>query len=213
MPENDLLDQLNGDDAPMPPLAPGEVAPAAAASRDAALTVSQPPKTAVEAANAKHATKSGGEGFLVVVTGTYYALVDASGAKRGKIEKPYSEEFTLPSLDAALSTIKNKLLDNRLRKKYPDFVGVRTHRIKDARPKDPRAPGSNNLQYMDRPALEAYVKQAKVPVDVAAYPETADLRDAVIDYTLTPKGFAEREAVRQKSRAEDLELKRLNPDT
>jgi len=162
-----------------------------------------------KAADAVHATKAGGKGWRVVVKGEYLAL--AAGG-RGKVKRDYEAEFVLPNLDAALSIIKNKLLDSALRKKYPDFVAARTNKIVDARPLSPETPASRNLQYMNRAQLEAHVQEIRAPISIQDYPDVTDLRDAVIDYTQTPKGFAEREALRQKDRAEDRELRALNPE-
>jgi len=202
-----LLAELNGD---LPPLAPGETAPVPAPSRDEQLTVARAPiPSQTKAADAVHATKAGGKGWRVVVKGEYLALaVDG----RGKVKRDYEAEFVLPNLDAALSIIKNKLLDSALRKKYPDFVAARTNKIVDARPLSPETPASRNLQYMNRAQLEAHVQEIRAPISIQDYPDVTDLRDAVIDYTQTPKGFAEREALRQKDRAEDRELRALNPE-
>ena len=202
-----LLAELNGD---LPPLAPGEIAPVPAPSRDEQLTVARAPiPSQTKAADAVHATKAGGKGWRVVVKGEYLAL--AAGG-RGKVKRDYEAEFVLPNLDAALSIIKNKLLDSALRKKYPDFVAARTNKIVDARPLSPETPASRNLQYMNRAQLEAHVQEIRAPISIQDYPDVTDLRDAVIDYTQTPKGFAEREALRQKDRAEDRELRALNPE-
>ena len=202
-----LLDELNG---AMPPMAPGDAEPVPAPSREAELTVpSPPPPTAVRAADALHATSSGGKGWVVKVVGEYLAMA-ADGQK--KVKRDYEAEFRLPHLDAALSVIKNKLLEPTLRKKYADFVGVRTHKIASATPMSPETPASNNLQYMSREQLSSHILAIRAPIDASAYPEVTDLRDAVIDFTQTPKGFPEREAKRQKDRAEDRELRALNPD-
>jgi len=201
----DLLAELNGD---LPPLAPGEIAPAAPNSRDSQLEVGPAPApTPAQAANAAHATKNGGRGFKVIVEGEYYA---ANPDGRGKLKKPYTLEVGLPNLDSALSVIKNKLLKALLLKKYPDFVADRTCAIVSATPMDASTPKSNNLAYMDREQLEAHVRVAKVPIDPREYPKVTDLREAIIDFTQTPDGFLAREAVRQADRKENAELAALN---
>lgn len=204
-PDADLLAELNG---ALPPLAPGETAPVQGASREEELTVGAPATpSASQAADAVHATRSGGRGYRVVVVGEYRA---ESANGKGKMSKPYSIEVLLPNLDRALSVIKNKLLKPALTKKYPDFAGVRTNRIESATPLSPETPASRNLAYMDRAGLVAHILEVRAPINAAEYPDVTNLRDAIIDFTQTPKGFAEREAVRQKDRLEDAELAALN---
>lgn len=205
--ENDeLLKELNGE---LPPLAPGESVPDPVDSRDVLLTVHKKSvPSAVQKANAVHATKVGGKGYKVLVRGEYYAN---DPDRRGKIKKEYEAEFALPNLDKALSTIKGKLLDKFLKTRHPDFVASRTAFIVDARPLSPETPASNNIQYMPREQLEAHIAEIRAPINAQEYPDVTHLREAIIDYTLTPKGFAKREAVRQKDRAEDRELQALNP--
>lgn len=202
-----LLDQLNGG---LPPLAPGESAPVPPASRDSELTVGAPPvPSPVQAADAAHSTKAGGKGWHVKVKGEY--LAPAPDGRR-KIKKPYEAEFGLPNLDAALSVIRKNLLEPKLRRAFPDFAAVYTAKIVETRPISPETPLSNNLAYMNRAQLEAHVKSIRAPVDLAAYPDVTDLRDAVIDYTQTPSGFEAREKARQSERVAKAELRALNPD-
>ena len=202
-----LLDQLNGD---LPPLAPGEAAPVPPASRDSELTVgAAPAPSPVQAADAAHSTRAGGKGWLVKVKGEF--LAPAPDGRR-KVKKPYEAEFGLPNLDAALSNIRKNLLEPKLRKMFPDFAAVYTAKIVGTRPLSPETPLSNNLAYMNREQLEAHVKSIRAPIDLAAYPDVTDLRDAVIDYTQTPSGFEAREKARQSDRAAKSELAALNPD-
>jgi hypothetical protein len=205
--KDDLLAQLNGD---LPPLAPGETAPIPAPSRESELTVAGPsPLSPAQRADASHSTKAGGKGWKVVVSGEYFA---ESPTGRGKIAKPYEHSFNLPNLDAALSVIKNKLLDSALRKKHSDFIAVRTNKISEAVPLSPETPLSNNLAYMNRAQLEAHIAHVRAPIVSATYAVLADLRDAIIDYTQTPDGFEKREKERQSKRHVDAELAELNPE-
>ena len=205
--EDALLDQLNGE---MPPLV--DAAPAPAEDRTTSLTVGRAvAPTPVQAAEAAHSTKAGGKGWKVSVIGEYFA---ASPTGKGKISKTYAVDFVLPHLydGAALSVIKNKMLDDKLRKKHSDFMVVRTYRIDAAVPMSPETPLSNNIQFMNRDQLRAHIAHIRAPIDPATYAEDADLRDALIDYVQTPDGFAKREAERIKKRAVDAELAALNPD-
>lgn len=206
--EDDLLAQLNG--GGMPPFV--DSAPAPAPSRAEELRVKTPQASSpVEKADAAHATKAGGKGWRIVVKGEYLTQ-DPAG--RGKIKKPYEVSFNLPHLydGAALSVIKNKLLDPALRKKYPDFVVVRTNKIATATPLSVETPLSNDIQFMNRAQLVAHVGHIRAPINCADYKDDADLRDALIDYVQTPDGFEKREAERLKARSIDAELAALNTD-
>lgn len=204
---DDLLAQLNGE---LPPLL--DPAPDAAPSRASELEVKAPaPLSPAAKADAAHATKAGGKGWKVVVKGEYFA---ENPAGRGKIAKPYSAEFMLPHLydGAALSVIKNKLLEPKLRKMHSDFIAVRTNKIASATPLSPETPLSNNIQFMNREQLVAHVGHIRAPIVCSAYRDDADLRDALIDFIQTPDGFEKREAERLKAKSIDAELAALNTD-
>jgi hypothetical protein len=66
--------------------------------------------------------------YEITIAGEYYANVDGR-----KTFYPYEEVFKLPTMDCALSVIKNKLLDDRLRKTAKHYVGFRTHRLKSVK--------------------------------------------------------------------------------
>lgn len=233
--DDDILGALNGsksDAGGMPPYAPGEIAPDAAPSRDAQLTINAaPPPTALKAADAQHSVAVGGHGYRVRVKGEYYA---SNPNGRGKIKKPYELSFNVPKLDGCQSVIKNKLLLMALRKKYPDAVRHRTFSVVDQKPLSPSSPKSNSLAYMDRGQLEGAILSLGAPIDVSGYPAsdegTLELRESIIDFVqnpdsqerddkgqlLSPPGapgtFIARENERQRKRAEDRELAELNPE-
>lgn len=64
--------------------------------------------------------------FTFTTEGIYYGAHGQTGLP---VTKPYIAKFVLPSQEAALSTIVKHLLKPYLRKNYPDFASVRTHRI------------------------------------------------------------------------------------
>jgi hypothetical protein len=162
----------------------------------------------VKVLDAIHATKAGGKGFAVTVRGDYYA---ASAENQGKkVKRPYEVTINLPSLDSALSVIKNKILDKTILRKHKDSLGARTHEIVSAVPLSHETQESNNLQFMNRDRLERYVLDHSVPLDASQYEDVVVLRNAVVDFTLNPKGFEEREAVKQADRKLEAELNALN---
>lgn len=166
--------------------------------------------TPVQKMDAQHSTAAGGKGYRVTVKGEYYC--PAAEDPRRKLTKDYEIQFNLPHLNGALSTIKNKLLEKALRQKYKDYLGFRTYEITEARPLSPETPESSNLQFMPRPGLEAFVRDNRVPLNPVDYAETQDLRAAVTDFVLNPRGFEEREKRKQADRAEMAELAKLNPE-
>lgn len=184
--------------------------------RDPLDVTPPPPGPAIKRADAVHATRAGGKGYRVVVSGEYF--VRASEGK-GRITKRYSLAFNVPSLEAILSKLLKKpadgsdgVLTRALKKHYPGAIGPRTHEIVEAKPLSPDTAPTNSLQFMDRARLERYIAENGVPINPADYSEVTTLRDAVIDQKLNPKGFEEREARRQAERAEQRELLDMNPD-
>lgn len=162
----------------------------------------------VKSMDAKHSTKVGGKGFAVTVRGEYYAPADVAGKK---VKRPYSVTVNLPHLTGALSLIKNHLLLPAIKAKHPEALGFHTHEIEKAVPLSPETSESSNIQYMSMDRLRRYVEDHNVPVEVADYSDVVDLRSAVVDYTLNPKGFEEREKLRQAERKQKAELAALNP--
>lgn len=207
---DDLMKELNGEsDAPPEGKWVGE-APTPAPTRDEELTVgaAKAPPSITRQMDAQFATNQGGHGYKVNLKGEYLA---ESSTGKGKIRKEFEISVNLPKLDAALSIIKNRLLKPAMKKKYPDFIVERTVYVVDATPLSPATPKSNNLAYMDFDQLKTYAAQVRAPIDPAAYFDVIHLRDAIIDWTQTPDGFKDREAVRQAARAEEREIAALNP--
>jgi hypothetical protein len=167
------------------------------------------PVSAVRTSDAVHSTKAGGRGYEVVVEGEYFSKIP--GELSAKDKKPYRITVNLPSLDKALASLKKVLLPRLLPKLHPDYTGVRTINIVSARPLTPETPAAMHLQFMPKEALEKYIAEQRVPVVAKDYSDVTHLREAVIDYVLNPKGFEEREIRRQKVRAEEAELLKLNP--
>lgn len=67
--------------------------------------------------------------YEITVEGTYY-----SGTKNNKVHRQYKpEKFVLSTLKDAQHTIMRKLLGERLKVKYDDYVGVRTCNITDTK--------------------------------------------------------------------------------
>ena len=189
-------------------------APEQSPSRDKALMSPVPVKTKTEVLNDNFATRNGGKGFSVEVEGDYCGRApDAPGKTR---LRPFSGlVFNLPNLDAALSTITKKLLKRKL-EGHPvyglDFVTTHKCRIVGTRPLSPETPASRHLDFMPREGLEAHISLVQAPIIASDYADIKDLRAAVVDYTLNPKGFEEREAKKQKAREEERELLAMNPE-
>lgn len=213
--ENDLLAELNGD---MPVAAtPQEAKELAAAATEAKvdpLAVKAKKKTAVtkahEEAVATAASKGAAlRGYAVTVEGEYLvASVEVQG-KKNKV--PYSITVNVPTLEGALSTIKNKLLDKMLKMKYPGYITFVTHEIVSAKPLTTDTPPPANVAYMGWSELVAHVRAEGIPVTPSDYGDNVkELRRAVVDAVLNPVGFKEREARRLLSIREDAELEALN---
>jgi hypothetical protein len=152
---------------------------------------------------------TGQSGFKVTVEGMYFVSV---GEGKGKGVRQYSFDINLPSMDCALSIIKNKILDVVLAKKYPDYVSYRTHNIVNVVPFGNVPNARLNIWQMNRPTVESYVFENSLPVKLELYPTLMDLRNAVDMAERDPDRFARV----QKQTEEDFKLtnalRELNPE-
>ena len=142
MNDNELIDELMGADASNPQEA-AELSKAAAKAKADPLQVPKRAKT-------KASDKIKAEGYSITVDGLY--TVAATDAPGRKVKKNYSLTVVLPSLDSALSVIKNKLLDKMLRAKYPGYVTYLTHEIVDVKALSTEAAPSNNCLLYTSPS-------------------------------------------------------------
>ena len=214
--DNDLLAELNGEAAT--PEEAKELAAAAEEAKQDPLAVKAPKKkTAAQRVKDKalaEATAKGTaiRGYAVTLEGEY--LVPAIESPGKKVKKPYRITVNVPELEGALSTIKNKLLDKVLKMKYPGYLTYVTHEIVEAKPLTADTPPAANVAYMTLEQLQAHVRAIgarECPIDLAAYgDDVKNLRAAVVDWTLNPKGFEAREERRLASIKEDRALEALN---
>lgn len=213
--EDDLLSELNGEAST--PEEAKELADAAEEVRRDPLAL-KPAKKKSAAQRLKEkavadATAKGNaiRGYAVTLEG-YYQVASAETPGK-KMKKPYTITVNVPELDGALSTIKNKLLDKVLKMKYPGYLTYLTHEIVEARPLTTDTPPAANIAYMTLEQLCGHVAALgrQCPIDVTNYgDDVKNLRAAVVDWTLNPKGFEEREERRLKSIREDRALEALN---
>ena len=217
----DLMAELNGGTSPaaapvvpdgLPEAATPEdaeqlAAEAASTARNPLILEPEPAPSALAKLKAKGAAIA--KGYDIVVEGTYITASAAIGVKKEK--KPFTVNVVLPSLDSALSVIKNKLLDKVIPMKYKDYGTYRTYEITKATPRTGDTAPTNNVAFMDEKDLVTLVKGRRIPVNPKDYAgDLKGFRAAVVDFLLNPKDFAKRQAARVKERAADLELERLN---
>jgi hypothetical protein len=167
----------------------------------------------LELAAPEAAKKTPLKGYAVTISGHYLAPALESPGR--KIQKAYTEVFNVKTLEGAQGMIKKYLLDKRLAEKYPDFVSSYTYDIVDTKPLSNDTPESRNIQYMSEKILLAHIADANIPIDVDMYcPKTPAglmaLRRSVIDFTLNPKDFAQREAKRVEEIKIQRDLESLN---
>jgi len=213
---DDLLAELNGG-TPATPKEGEELAAAKSATAHNPLVVDPlPPPSAVKKAEAAMKAAAGDNrlrGYKVTVEGFYSApSVDTPGRK---VKRPYAMEVNLPSLEGALSVIKNKMLDKVLKMKYPDYVTYLTHEITNVTPLTPDTPESNNVAFMSAAGLLNFIATRGVPLDLEKnYDNGKDIRGiraSVVDYLLNPKEFKKREEKRLAAAKVDRELEAMNP--
>lgn len=127
--------------------------------------------------------------FLVRVEGEYF-----EAPKEGyhdHVIKPYVADFFLPesAMESALSVIKNNLLGNKLKSKYPGFVQYRTHTItKVWSVKTGQA--SNNPNHLSFKELVEFIKTNGYPIKTELHKEVETLRDAFKHYQRNPEEFS-----------------------
>jgi hypothetical protein len=116
-----------------------------------------------------------GSGYTITVEGQYFVKT----GEKGRALKSYSFDINLPSMDSALSVIKNHILDKVLRKKYPDYCGYRTHDIVNVKAFGNVAQAKAVLWQMNRPTVISYIREQELPVKEHIYEKLMDLRQAV----------------------------------
>ncbi len=148
-------------------------------------------------------------GFTVTIEGQYFYSV---GEGKGKALKKYSFDINLPTMNAALSIIKNKLLDKILSKKYEDYVTYRTHFITNVKPFGEVGYAKVEIWQMNRPDLIAYAREKELPLKFDIYPGLMELRNAVEMAESDPDRF---ERIQKDAEAEfefTTTLRELNPE-
>ncbi|MDE2019174.1 MAG: hypothetical protein KGJ13_02375 [Patescibacteria group bacterium] len=161
-------------------------------------------------ADEQFSTAVGGKGYKVTLKGEYFAV--SKDNERTKVRKPYEVSVNIAKLDKALGIIVGNLLGPALKRKYPDYSTFRTYQIVGAVPLSAETPQTSHLQYMTKAQLVAHIRDIQAPIDPQDYPDVAELREAVIDYSYNPKDFVKREAKRMETRDRQRELRSLNPD-
>jgi len=150
--------------------------------------------------------------FKVKVVGQYIAR---SGVmEKEKIKKNYEIEGNIPTLTAALSIVKNKLLNPALQAAYPDYITFLTHHIVEITPLTEEAKKQMTkaeVNFMNRESLVAYIKEHALPVQPDYYPELFKLREAVTYAKEDPKGYQAQFALREPDLRLDLEMAACNP--
>lgn len=157
-------------------------------------------------------TRAAQKGYRVKVVGTYFARSPVMHEKN--VVKNYEFEANIPTLTAALSIVKNKLLNPMLSKKYPDFVAYKSYHIINITPLDEKSRlqmKKVEVQYMDRPTLIDYIDEHALPVESKLYPDLFDLRVAVQEAKDDPDGYLKKLDYRRADLEMNLEISDLNP--
>lgn len=150
------------------------------------------------------------KGFEITVIGEYYTLSETVGKKK---LLPYTLKVNLPSMDSALSVIRNKLLPKLLKAKYPGYIAYRTHQIIDVKNLDSpgHVPGLTPRE-MNHEQLIEYVASKELPVNIEAFPELDNLRKAVDLAETRPDEFKIFQEESLKDVKLEKELKERNPE-
>lgn len=168
--------------------------------------------------------------FRVKIQGFYVARSGTMDKER--IKKAYEIEGNIPTIRAALSIVKNKLLAPALSKKYPDYVTYLTYHIVEITPLDEKSQaelGKAEIAFMDRPTLIKYCKENAIGVfhadkeedqefdnpkglDARYFPDLFKLREAVEHAKEDAKGFSKWFFTHKDDLEMDLQMAAANPD-
>ncbi len=148
-------------------------------------------------------------GYRITVEGQYFV---ATGEGKGKAIKRYNIVINLPSMDCALSIIKNKILNVVLAKKYPDYVSYRTHEIIDVKPFGNVTQVTATLWQMNRETVESYIHENELPVKAHIYETLMALRQAVEMSESDPDNFLLTQEKAEKDFKLTQSLRELNPE-
>jgi hypothetical protein len=163
--------------------------------------------------------------YRVKVIGQYVARSTVSDKE--KIKKNYDIEGNIPTLTAALSIVKNKLLAPALAKKYDDYVTFLTYHIVEITPlTDTAKEGMSKaeVQFMDRPTLLRHIKELGLhigdddknsPTEAFPhqfFPDMLKLREAVQHCKEDLIGFTKWFRARKEDLALDIQMAQANPE-
>lgn len=150
------------------------------------------------------------KGFKVTVEGDYYSkYADNDGHVQKKVKK-YRLVVLLPQIEAALSVIRNYLLEPALKKKYPNYTKYRTHVIKNIETLDGRP--VQDVRYMNVSQLQDYIEINGLPIDVSVLTAVQELREAIRLYQDNPDQYAAWSQKVFKEKKITSLLSALNPD-
>lgn len=175
--------------------------------------------------------------FKVKVQGQYIARSGVMNNER--IIKDYEIEGVIPTMTAALSIVKNKLLAPALVAKYPDYLAFRTYHIIEVTPLTAQAQAEfskKEVAYMSREAIIQYVKENRIgaceadvtvgvddrnkpikkpvqypPLDPRYYPDLFKLREAVQVAQEDPVGYHKQFEAKKADLELDLQMAAANP--
>lgn len=147
-------------------------------------------------------------GYKITVEGQYFVV---AGEKRKSLSS-YKFDINLPTMDSALSIIKNKILDTILPKLYSDYAGYRTHHITNVEPFGNVTQAKAVLWQMNRPTILSYIQENELPVKHRIYETLMELRQAVEMAEADPDNFLIKQEEKEKDFNLTSTLRELNPE-
>lgn len=148
-------------------------------------------------------------GYTVTVEGQFFVAV---GGGKGRGLRRYRFDVKLPTMDSALSIIKNKILDMVLMRKFEDYVTYRTYNIVNVVPFGKATDAKLTVWQMNRNALEKYIRENELPVKSKLYPVLTSLREATEMAEREPDRFLRVQEQTEKDFKLTNALRELNPE-
>jgi len=85
--------------------------------------------------------------------------------------------------------VKEKILENRIRKEHPDFIVLLRHEITNIRTSGPEVMLPSNPYVLNKGQLEKFIRANGWPIETSLFPTLKDLREAVMNYKEGPESY------------------------
>jgi len=136
--------------------------------------------------------------YIVTITGYYYTQ-EAKGENvhEYEIDVPLNHKQLDDDKVSAISLFKHNYAPVMMPKKYPDYTGLYTHKIKQTQCSEPSRL-LENIGLMNFKQLVRYIRTNGLPVKHELYDDEGSLRAAIRSYKKDAEGFLKVQKITQE---------------